>query len=348
MTARDRIGLAGAVGCCLIAGLLSATQANAVIIFVMSGIALSLLALLVGQATEQIGARLGPAATGILQSALGNLPELFVSIFALRAGYVAVVQATIIGSVLGNSLFVLGIAFFVGGVRHGTQRFASEPPRQIAALTILAVAALAIPTLVHVLHTPASAYASGALSIACAIVLLISFIASVPFALTNDITDVDVGTVTWSMRTAIIVLIIAGIGSVVVSDWFVNALGPAIAVLHLSQTFTGLIVVALAGNAVENVVGIQLAAGNKSDFAVSVILNSSLQVAVGLTPILVLISYAVSATHLSLVMPPMLVASLGLATMCSVVVVYDGESTWLEGIVLVGLYVIIAAAFWWG
>src|SRR6266699_5685000 len=153
----------------LLAGVLTAVHANAVVVFVVSAGALSLLAALVGQATDQIGARLGSGATGVLQSALGNLPELFVGIFALRAGLIDVVQAALVGSILGNSLFVLGLAFFVGGLRNGTQRFSSQTPRMIANLTLLAVAALAIPTFVHGLHTPAAGHEEG-LSLACAII----------------------------------------------------------------------------------------------------------------------------------------------------------------------------------
>src|SRR6266699_1494634 len=153
----------------LLAGVLTEVHANAVLVFVVAAGALSLLAALVGQATDQIGARLGSGATGVLQSALGNLPELFVGIFALRAGLIDVVQAALVGSILGNSLFVLGLAFFVGGLRHGTQRFSSQTPRMIANLTLLAVAALAIPTFVHGLHTPAAGHEEG-LSLACAII----------------------------------------------------------------------------------------------------------------------------------------------------------------------------------
>src|SRR5881628_3624724 len=135
------------IGACLIvtalSGFLHYTHANAVVAFAVTAAALALLAMIVGDATEQLGSRMGPGATGILQSALGNLPELFVCIFALRAGLDAVVQAALIGSVLGNSLLVLGLAFTIGGLRHGTQRFTAEQARMIAMLTVLAVSALA-------------------------------------------------------------------------------------------------------------------------------------------------------------------------------------------------------------
>ena len=269
--------------------------------FVVAGVGLAILATVVGRATEQLGERLGPGATGVLQSALGNLPELFVGIFALREGLVEVVQASIVGSILGNSLLVLGLAFLVGGLRHGTQRFPSEPPRMIATLALLAVAALAVPTLAVGLHTPAGVHAES-LSIACAIVLLIVFALSIPFSLAGGPSGVPDREAAdrpgaWPTWLAAAVLAGSGLGAALVSEWFVSALRPATETLGLSQAFTGLVVVAIAGNAVENVVGIQLAARNKADYAVSVILNSSLQVALGLAPVLVLLSFFIGGTQ---------------------------------------------------
>jgi Ca2+:H+ antiporter len=342
---------AGSLILSVLAGLLTLFQANAVLTFVVATGALALLAALVGQATEQVGARLGSGATGVLQSALGNLPELFVGIFALRAGLIQVVQSAIVGSILGNSLFVLGLAFFVGGLRYGTQHFSSQAPRIIANLTLLSVSALIIPTLTAGIHTPAAGH-EDELSVACAIILLIVFIASIPFSLQGGPEKKQEGQIPlvnpWPIWFAIVILVSAGVGSAFVSDWFVSALTPAISILHISQAFTGLVIVALAGNAVENVVGIQFAARNQSDFAISVILNSSLQVALGLTPVLVLLSFLIGGTHLTLVMPPLLVASLALAAILSSIIIYDGESNWLEGMALIGLYGIIVVSFWWG
>jgi Ca2+:H+ antiporter len=133
-----------------------------------------------------------------------------------------------------------------------------------------------------------------------------------------------------------------------VSEWFVRALEPAIHVLGFSQAFAGIVIVAIAGNAVENVVGIQLAAKNKPDYAISTILNSSLQIALGLIPLLVLLSFVLGGPVLTLVLPPLLIAALLLTTMTTAIIVNDGETIWLEGVALIGLYGIIAAAFWWG
>ena len=349
---RIRIFLGIAVAASVLSGLLNAINGNALLIFVISGVALAMLAALVGEATEQLGTKLSPGATGVLQSALGNLPELFVSIFALRAGLINVVQGALIGSILGNSLLVLGLAFFVGGLRHGTQSFSADAPRIMATLTLLAVAALIIPTLAHQLHTPAGPHIE-ALSVASAIVLLLIFIASIPGSIsgapgTVAETPHEEQATSWPLWLAGALLAVAGIGAAFVSDWFVSALSPAIATLHLSQTFTGLVIVAIAGNAVENVVGVQLAAANKPDYAISVILNSSLQVALALIPALVLLSLVLGGAHLTLVLPPLLVAAVFLAAILGAVVVFDGKSTWLEGLALIGLYAVIATSFWWG
>ena len=336
-----------------LAFLLTRVHITPIAVFVMSGVALAFLAGCVGQALEQVGARLGPGPTGVLQSALGNLPELFIGIFSLRAGLIEVVQASLVGSILANSLLVLGLAFLVGGLKYGTLKFNKEQPRMIATLMLLAVAAFIFPTFARQLHTPISKHI-GALSIACSVLLLIVFVASVPFFLKNPAGDPfdcedDAPEHAWPMPLAIGLLAFGAIGAAFASDWFVEALTPATHLLHLSPAFAGLVVVAIAGNAVENIVGIQLAASNKIELAVSAILNSSLQVALALGPALTLLSFWISpAHHLTLVLPPLLVAALGLTTIIIIMIISDGEANWLEGIALIGLYCILAAAFWWG
>jgi len=332
-------------------GILHYAHANAVLAFVVTAAALALLAVMVGDATEQLGSRLGPGATGVLQSGLGNLPELFVCIFALRAGLDHVVQAALIGSILGNSLLVLGLALFLGGLRNGTQRFNSEPPKMIVALMLLASAVLVVPTLAKELHTPAEGHILS-LDIFLAVILIVLLAANIYFSVKGDpsiaLQDAESCHAEWTMSTTIVVLAASGIGAAFVSDWFVEALQPAMASLGISEAFAGLVVVAVAGNAIENLIGIQLAWKNQADYAVSVILNSSLQIALGLFPILVLLSYFLGGAILTFVLTPMLVAVLLLAVIVSAFIIYDGESIWLEGLALIGLYCIIASAFWWG
>jgi Ca2+:H+ antiporter len=350
VTNKERLTLLAALAITLLSGFLTHIHFNAVAVFILTGVGLALLATIVGQATEHLGAHLSAGATGVLQSALGNLPELFIAIFSLRAGLVTVVQSALIGSILANSLLVLGLAFLAGGLKNGVQTFRKEGPRLTVTLSILAVSALVIPTLIHTIHTPAAGH-EGALSVACAAVLLLVFIASVPVFIQGETCarpKEDTPYAGWPIGTAVLILIGAGIAAALVSDWFVEALKPATQALGLSEAFTGLVIVAIAGNAVENVVGIQLAVRNKMDYAISVILNSSLQVALALTPVLVLLSFVLSPHPLTLVMPPLLVVALALTTLISAGIVYDGESHWMEGVALIGLYGIIAAAFWWG
>ena len=291
--------------------------------------------------------RLGPGATGALQSALGNLPELFISLFALQAGLVTVVQTALVGSILANSLLVLGLAFFLGGLRHGTQRFRSEAPRMIAVLILLATAALAIPALATAPGAPDAGHAVE-LSVAASIVLLVVFAGSIPFSVAGPAVDAAVAEDRWPLWMAIGLLAVAGAGAALTSDWFVESLRPAMATLHLSEEFVGLVIVAIAGNAVENVVGVQMALRNRSDLAVSLILNSSLQVALALIPVLMLLSLALGPAPMTLVLQPLLIGSLVLSALLSALITVDGRSTWLEGLALVGLYAIIAASVWWG
>lgn len=319
-------------------------------IFITSAVALASLAAVVGEATDQLGARLGPGATGVVQSALGNLPELFISIFALRAGLVMVVQTALIGSILANSLLVLGLAFVVGGLRHGQQRFGTDTTRMTAMLLVLSVASLAIPTLATMPGAPDYGHAS-ALSIVTAVVLLMVFLGSIPMAVRGNFgpsREKRGGESGWPLSASITVLAVAGLGAAFVSDWFVESLTPAMASLKLSEEFVGLVIVAIAGNAVENVVGVTAAARNEADLAVSLILNSSLQVALLLIPALVIISMFLGGPMLTLVAPPLLITSLGLAAVLGALIVFDGESNYVEGLALIGLYLIIAGSVWFG
>jgi Ca2+:H+ antiporter len=174
--------LAAAIGATVLTAILRFSDAPHGLVFVVSAIALAGLAGVIGSGTDQLGHRLGPGKTGVLQSALGNLPELFISIFALQAGLVVVVQTALIGSILANSLLVLGLAFFAGGQRFGVQTFGAGPVRTIAVLLVLAVAALAIPTLATAPGAPDAGHAQE-LSVFTAIVLLVLFAASIPFSI---------------------------------------------------------------------------------------------------------------------------------------------------------------------
>jgi Ca2+:H+ antiporter len=352
LNSSDLVVLAGAGLAVAAAGFTRYVDFGAVAAFVCSALAVALLAALVGRSVEQMGDRFGAGATGVLQGALGNLPELFIAFFALRAGLLLVVQSAIIGSILANLLLVLGVAFLAGGVRHGTQRFTKSRARDTCVLLALATAALVLPSMAKETHSPAMGHIK-VLSDIVAVVLLVIFALSLPASLRRRpqadgaAAPANAEPPRWPIWLAVGMLAGAGCASALVSDWFVGALEPTITTLHLSQTFAGLVVVAIAGNAIENVVGIQLALKNNADYALSVIINSPLQVALVLAPTLVLLSLT-TATTLTLVFAPMLVAAVVVTVLIVSLIVFDGESNWLEGVTLVGLYVIIAAVFWWG
>ncbi|MEV6772298.1 calcium/proton exchanger [Nocardia sp. NPDC051030] len=335
-----------------------------VVPFVISGIALALMASLVGRSVDALGDRLGAGATGVLQSALGNLPELFVVLFALKKQLYEVATATIVGSILANVLLVLGLAFMAGGIKHGPQHFGKSAARNLVMLLVLSVAALMVPALTAALHTPAAGH-ERTLSIVVSILLLGLFVASLPAALkranhegvkpegaegkerTAAEPEPESHESSWPLPVAIGMLAATGVGAAFISDWFVAGLEPAMSALGISQAFAGLVIVAIAGNAVENVVGIQLAAKNQPDYAISVILQSPVQIALVVAPALVLLSPLVGASF-TLVLPPLLIAALIMAVLVTAIVVLDGESNWLEGAALIVLYGIVAAAFWWG
>lgn len=319
--------------------------------FILCALALAGIAHIIGQSTEQLGNYLGPGITGVIQAAVASLPELFVCLFSLKAGLIPLVQASLIGSILGNVLMLLGLAFIVGGKKHGVLVFERQSTRMISTLLLLAVSALILPTLAQELHLPAGSHEKH-LAIVCAIVLLCVFAVHTNEMLTqgqrtmpavsHEMKDI------WSLSATTNIMIACSIGAAFVSYWFVDALQPAIDRLGISQTFAGLVIVSNASNAVENVVGVKLAAEGKSDFAVSIILNSALQIAVALIPLLVLASFVLGGEPFTLAIPPILAAALFLSVLVVTVVTMDGHADMVDGAALFGLYVIIAAIFWWG
>lgn len=367
---RDRVMVVVTVAAAVAAGVLHFAHSNAVLAFVVSAVALATLASLVGRSVEALGDRLGPNATGVLQSALGNLPELFVILFALKAGLFGVVKATLVGSILANVLLVLGLAFVVGGLKHGSQRFVADDGRTLGLMLTLAVFILAVPTLTAALHTPAATH-ERTVSVVVSIVMLALFALSLPATLARGKSDVVAGSGhthfpiaasaessaaaskatqhgQWPLAMAIGMLALAGIGAAFVSEWFVAALEPAMAAAGINEVFAGLVIVAIAGNAVENVVGIQLAAKNQMDYGVQVILQSPIQVALTVAPIVCLAAGLLGQPGFDLVLSPLLLAAMMMSALVAVLVTFDGESNWFEGAVLIALYVAIATAFWWG
>jgi len=335
--------------------------------FAVATVALAGLAWVVSFATEQLGERFGPGVTGVLQSTLGNLPELFVVIFALQKGELVVAQTAIVGSVLANALLVLGLVIVVGARRSpdGIMRFHKKLPRDTATLLQVTVFIIVLLGLSLAAHDPASHHVK-AISAVGAVCLLVVYLAwVVPYLRSDKAPGVEetaqpaapgeaaepIGAgeaepdeqehgPRLPLGVTLGMLLCAGVASAFVSDWFVNGLKPAIEQLHVSQAFAGLVIVAIAGNAVENVAGIVLAWKGRSDLAISVVKNSVAQIAAFLFPLLVLISFALS-TALTFSLAPVYIGALLLTTLALAQVTGDGEAAEFEGWALVALYVIL-------
>ncbi len=346
--------------------------------FLVATLALAGLAWVVSFATEQLGERFGPGVTGMMQSTLGNLPELFVVIFALNKGELVVAQTAIIGSVLANALLVLGLVIVVGARRSPDRlmHFSKRLPRDTATLLQVTVFIIVLLGLSLANHDPASHHVK-AISIVGAICLLVVYMTwVVPYlradeapgedgAAFRDVAEPAAGAdraeaagmiatagradaahfqphaPRLSLGLTLALLLTGGAASAFVSDWFVNGLEPAIGVLHISQAFAGLVIVAIAGNAVENTAGLVLAFKGRSDLAISVVKNSVAQIAAFLFPVLVLVSFALKTT-LTFALAPVYIGALALTALGLWQVTGDGEAAEFEGWALVALYVILA------
>ncbi|HUA49451.1 MAG TPA: hypothetical protein VMA77_29715 [Solirubrobacteraceae bacterium] len=321
---------------------------SAVIAFLLATLALAGMAWVVAVSTEQVGQRLGPAATGLMQSTVGNLPEFFVVIFALQAGEQVVAETAILGSILVNALLVLGLVIIAGARRErdGVMRFNPRLPNDTATLLLVASFIIVLIGLTHSSGDSASHHAKT-ISIIGAVAILIVYATwlrqylSSPSGVNEETAPPRLG-----LATSIALLAIAGTASAFVSDWFVHALQPTIQTLDISQAFAGLVIVAIAGNAVENVAGIVLAAKGKADLAISVVKNSVAQIAAFLYPLLVLVSL-LTATTLTFGLAPVYIGALIGTSIIVWQITGDGEATVFEGVALVATFVILAtvAAF---
>jgi Ca2+:H+ antiporter len=329
----------------VVTGVLHYTDASPTATFIVAGFALAGLAWLVGVATESVGARFGPAVTGVLQSTLGNLPELFIVLFALSAGEVVVAQTSILGSLFANALLVLGLAIFAGATsaEGEVMRFKRRLPNDTATLLLLALSAIALLGLSDRIGDRASEH-QMAISVVGAVCLLAVYAAWLWSYLRSDRGEPALEEPAQEhlpFTTALVLLGAAGVAAAFVSDWFVHALDPAVKALGISKAFTGIVIVGIAGNAVENVVGITLAAKGKSDLALSVVKNSVAQIACFLFPALVLLSLFFT-DRLTFVLNPVYVGALAVTALATWQITGDGEAYAYEGLSLVGIYVILA------
>jgi Ca2+:H+ antiporter len=325
-----------------------AHHVSQVLAFALATLSLAGLAWMVSFATEQVGARFGPGITGAMHSTLGNLPEFFVVIFALNAGQRVVAQTAILGSILVNALLVLGLVILAGAARarDRVMRFSPRLPNDTATLLLIATFIIVLVGLANASHDPASHH-NKAISIIGAVAILVVYGGWLVSYLTSDVAPGgDLELPQLSTAVSVVLLATAATASAFVSDWFVHALQPTIHTLHISQAFAGLVIVAIAGNAVENVAGIVLAAKGRSELAISVVKNSVAQIAAFLYPLLVLVSL-LTATTLTFALQPVYIGALFGTAVIVWQVTGDGEATLFEGAALVATFVILAtvAAF---
>ena len=318
-----------------------------VLAFVTAALALVPLAGLIGEATEQVAIHVGPRLGGLLNATFGNLTELIVAVFLVLANEFDVVKASLIGSVLGNLLLVLGLSFIVGGARRSEQHFSARAAGVHVASMFLAVAGLLLPAIIVLGSAGVSAGQREVVSAIVAVILMLSYIAALLFTQVTHshlFHSPEVSTrARWSRRRALLVLLVAAGVVGLESEILVSSLEPALPALHLSPFFVGLILIPIIGNAAEHSSAILFALRDKVDVTLEIAIGSSTQVALFVAPVLIFVSLLL-AHPMDFIFPGFEIAAVGFATLIVAVISLDGRSNWLEGVQLVGAYLMIAAA----
>ncbi len=336
------LGLPGAIACRVL-------HAPEWTIFAASALALVPLAAWIGLATEHAAARLGSSLGGLLNATFGNAAELIITLFALRSGLTDLVKASITGSIIGNTLLILGLSAFLGGIKNGSQQFEVKTVGRHAAMMILAVSALTLPAVFATLEK--SAYIREEVSVGVSILLLATYGAYLFYSYFSrearaaaPAHPAETAGKAWTLRKSLFVLAAAVVATGAASELLVGAIDPVSKSLGLSQFFVGLIVVPLVGNVAENYGAIKFARRNQMELALSIAANSSTQIAVFVAPVLVLASLFFHP--MDLVFQPIELVTLYASTAIFAYVSLDGETNWLEGFQLLALYLIAAVSFY--
>ncbi|MBV8077889.1 MAG: calcium/proton exchanger, partial [Planctomycetaceae bacterium] len=329
-------------------------EAPALAQFALASLAIIPLAGLIGEATEALAFHLGPGIGGLLNATFGNAAELIIALFALFRGLDDVVKASLTGSILGNLLLVMGASVFAGGLRFPIQRFEKTAAGAAATLMVLAAVGMVIPAIFHRLVSPSAVVAEHKLSLTVSVVLILAYVLNLVFSLVThknlyNPRDEDPETtlhpgVEWGRRKSTIILIVATALVALMSEVLVAAVEEASRTVGLTQVFVGVIVVAIVGNAAEHSTAVLMALKDKMDLSVGIALGSASQIALFVTPLLVLVSYA-RLEPMDLLFTPMEVLAIILAVIVARMVAEDGESNWLEGAMLLMVYVVLGLAF---
>jgi Ca2+:H+ antiporter len=331
----------------------NALHLNTLVVFGLAALGLVPLAELIGEATEALAVVTGPKIGGLLNATLGNAAELIITIVALRAGLFDLVKASITGSIIGNLLLVLGAAVLAGGLKNGKQRFNREHAATNATSLVLAVMALSVPSLFN--HTLAGEALSATtieyISLGVAGIMIVLYALTLIFSLraARGADDVEptlpaADAPAWSVRTALIVLAVVTLAVVWLSELLVSTIEPVTVALGLSEFFIGIILIPIIGNVAEHLVAVEVAIKRNMDLSLEIALSSSQQIALFVAPVLVFVAL-LFGEQLSLVFNQFELLSLIAAVGISALVASDGETNWLEGAQLLGLYLIFAVAF---
>lgn len=344
-----------------VALVLELTHAGAVALFVTSALGVIPTAALMGRATEELAARSGPGIGGLLNVTFGNAPELIIALFALSQGLHEVVKASIVGSIIGNILLVMGASMWFGGLGRDRQRFNATAASVQSTMLVLAIGAAVLPAVFELvegqgLPSPNDArvdYDTSVenLSLMTALVLMGAYAAGLVFSLRthrdlfNPHEEIEHEHEPWSVRRSVAALAIAGAAVALMSEILVGSISETAEKAGMSEFFIGAIVVAIIGNAAEHWVAVLVARKDKMDLALNICIGSSAQIALFVAPALVLASYVLGPGPMPLVFNGFELAALILAALIANQVTQDGESTWFEGVQLLAVYAIVGVAF---
>ncbi len=328
-------------------------HADPMFVFFASALAIVPLAGLLGKATEHLTSHVGAGVGGLLNASLGNAAELIIAFVALKEGLHDVVKASITGSIIGNILLVLGFSMVAGGLRHEHQRFNRTAAGVGSSLLLLSAVGLVVPALFHFTATGRGIKVERELSLEIAVILFVIYALSLLFSLKTHrhlyvgetVGAEEAGEGTWGLRKSLWLLAVVTAAIAVMSEILVGAIEPAAKGLGLTQVFVGVILVALVGNAAEHSTAVMVAMKNKMDLALGIAIGSSLQIALFVAPVLVFASYLVGMP-LDLIFTPFEVAAVTISVLVVGFVSMDGESNWMEGAMLIGVYFILAIAFY--
>jgi len=341
---------------------LDVANVSASVVFFTAALGIIPTAALMGLATEELAARSGPGIGGLLNVTFGNAPELIIALFALNEGLQEVVKASIIGSILGNILLVLGAAMLVGGIGRDRQYFSATAANVQSLMLFLAATAMVMPAIFELVEGQGLPSVNAErvdydstveqLSVAVALVLAGTYLAGLLFSLRThrDIFNPpdeagEEAAFGWSARRSVFMLAIAGVAVGVMSEVLVGSIAEASESVGLSEFFIGVIVVAIVGNAAEHWVAVLVAYKNKMNLAVNIAIGSSAQVALFVAPILVFASFVIGPEPMALVFNGFEVGALLFAVLIANYVTHEGESTWFEGVQLLAVYLVLGLAF---